>query len=291
MSSLTRALLKRLIPRKPLFSLRLACASAGVQGVLLRVPAESPLYQAAGGELVELPLDDVISPYVMEHGQWQTEELEFLSQHLPNGRCVLVDLGANIGLITRQLLHRLHNVVAAVCYEPHPGNFRMLQRNLGHLPKAVLIQAAMARDEGELRFYEEVQNAGNYSLNEDAMRGKEYRTSVVRCVAASEQEILGHLPHELRALPLLWKSDTQGYDETIMCSLPDSFWGRVHAGVMEMWRIDRPAFDRARLGHILSGFTVRRFSHDPARNLSVEEILEYSAGSDYGHADVFFARG
>jgi FkbM family methyltransferase len=288
---MSRSLLKRLIPRMPLFSLRLTSAAMGLHSVTLRLPQTSPLYAAPGGEMVELPLDGAISPYVFEHKQWQEEELDFFASHMPSAACALVDVGANIGLITRQLLHRLPAIEAALCFEPHPDNFRMLRCNLAHLPRAHLIPAAIGPEAGELKFYEDAGNAGNYSLNPDAMRGRAYRTSSVRCLQVSETLLLDLLPAAQRDLPLLWKSDTQGHDETIMCALPDSFWSRVHAGVMEMWRIERPSFDRNRLAQILSGFPVRRFGSDMQRNLSVEQILEYSAGNDYGYADLFFAKG
>ena len=203
---------------------------------------------------------------------------------------MLVDIGANVGLITRQVMHRLPGVVAAVCFEPHPGNFTYLKRNLAHLPQCHPVQAALGRQDGELLFYEEKNNAGNYSLNIDAMRGKEYRTSAVKCMAASEQAIFATLSEAQRALPVIWKSDTQGYDELIMTALPDSLWSRVQCGVMEISRIERPPFDRDRLGSILRGYEIRRFGDEVGRNVAVDEVLEFTGGSDYRHRDLFFAR-
>ena len=289
MTSLRRVLLKKLVARRPTHALRLASERLHVFGVHLRLDAGSPLYQAGAGESIELPLDDVIAPIVLAKGRWQTEELDFIGAHQPQ-RCVLIDVGANIGLITRQMLHRLPGIEAAVCFEPHPGNFRFLERNLAHLPQCHLVQAAVGAAEGELRFYEETGNIGNYSLNLDAMRGKQYRTSVVKCVRADEAHLLGPLPQSLRSLPLVWKSDTQGFDELVMTHLTDDFWSRVHAGVMEIWRIERPAFDRDRLGRILGQFAVRRFGDAPERNVPVDEVLHYSSGVDYQHRDLFFAR-
>lgn len=290
MKSLRRIVLEKLVARRPAAALRLSCEKLGIFGVHLRVPPVSPLFQSPGGETIELPLDDIIAPFVLKHGQWQMEELEFFKAHLPLGHCVLIDVGANIGLITRQLVQRLPSIAAAVCFEPQPLNFQMLARNLAHLPQCHLVQAAIGASAGELRFYEESDNAGNYSLNLDAMRGKRYRTSVVQCLQASEQQILAPLSEAMRDYPLLWKSDTQGFDELIVTALPDSFWRRVHGGVMEIWRIERPAFDRERLGQILAGFPIRRFGQEPQRNLDVEEILRFSAGMDYRHSDLFFAR-
>jgi FkbM family methyltransferase len=290
MKSLRRLLLEKLVARRPRHALQLSGARLNVCALQIRLPERSPLYSRDGGQVVELPLDDVIAPFVLDHGQWQTEELEFIAAHPPPTPSVLIDVGANVGLITRQLMHRLPQIRAAACFEPHPGNFRLLERNLAHLPHCYPVQAAVGERAGDLCFYEEPGNAGNYSLNPDAMRGREYRTSVVKCVPATEAQLLAPLPEELRHHPVVWKSDTQGFDELIVTSLPDTFWSRVAVGVMELWRIERPCFDRQRLARVLANFSVRRFGEDPDRNLAVNDILAFSDGRDYRHSDLFFAR-
>jgi FkbM family methyltransferase len=290
MKSPRRLMLEKMVASRPRRALQLSAAELGVCGIQVRVPQDSPLFSANGGAIVELPMDNVITPFVLDHGRWQSEGIEFIANHLPAGQCVLVDVGANIGLVTRQLMHQLPAIASAVCFEPHPGNFKLLSRNLAHLPQCRLVPAAVGSAEGELVFYEEVHNAGNYSLNLDAMRGKQYRTSVVRCTLATEEHMLAPIPGDQRSLPRVWKSDTQGFDELIMVTLPDEFWSRVHCGVMEISRIDRPAFDRARLGAILGTYAVRRFGDEPKRNVAVEQVLEFSDGRDFRHRDLFFAR-
>jgi FkbM family methyltransferase len=290
MRSLSRRLLEKLVADRPCHALELSCGRLGVSSVRLRLPATSPLYQSDGGEFIELPADGVLSRSVLTRGDYQPETLEFFRAHGSDGACALLDLGANVGLVTRQLLHGLPQIAAAVCFEPHPGHFALLARNLAHLPQCHAVQAAVGTSDAEMHFYEELRNAGNYSLNSDAMRGREHRTSTVRCISASEARLLAPLPEAARGLPLLWKSDTQGFDEAIMTCLPNGFWSRVIAGVMEIWRIERPAFDRQRLNEVLAEFPVRRFGDELGRNVPVAEILEFSAGNDYGHRDLFFAR-
>src|SRR5262245_55958946 len=133
MKSLRRWLMETLIADRPVRAMQITAAHFGVSGLQLRVPQKSPLFAANGGETIELPMDEVITPFVLAHGQWQSEELEFFGAHLPPDRGVLVDVGANIGLVTRQLMHRLPAIAAAVCFEPHPTNFGLLSRNLSHL--------------------------------------------------------------------------------------------------------------------------------------------------------------
>ena len=210
------------------------CRSQGVFAITIRLPAESPLHGGEEAFSIDLPIDQVITPFVMENGHWQLEELEFFSSHLPSVACVLLDIGANIGLVSRQMLHRLPSIKSAICFEPNPNNHSFLCRNLRHLPQCLIIQAALGHVDGTVQFFEDNSNIGNYSLNQDAMRGKSFCVTHVPCLKATTRNLLGSLPKELSKSPILWKSDTQGFDEVITTTLPDAFWSQVHAGVMEL---------------------------------------------------------
>jgi hypothetical protein len=94
----------------------------------------------------------------------------------------------------------------------------------------------------------------------------------------------------MRVLPVVWKSDTQGFDEIIATTLPLAFWQRVQCGVMEIARLNRPNLDRVRLAAVLETFDVRVWSHAPTQQLSVQAIIEHSQGTDDQHADLLFAR-
>lgn len=289
MKSLNKIVLEKLVAHRPSRALRLSAERLGINRVTLRVPQGSPLFRRDDGETLELPLDRIIAPWVLDHGYWQMEELSFVAAHAPKQPLVLFDIGANIGLMTRQFMHALPCIVGAVCYEPHPLHFKLLSRNLAHLQHCCLVQAAAGAAAGQLAFYEDLHNAGNYSLNLDAMRGREYRTSIVDCVRAHDGEFLSRLTVETAKLPIIWKSDTQGFDEIIATSLSDDFWRRVPVAVMEISRISRPEFDTARLSNILEQFPIRRFGSRPEQ-LSVEDVLQFAGGGDALHEDLLLAK-
>ena len=262
----------------------------GVTAITLRLPPHSPLYGGEHASSIDLPIDEVITPFVIENRNWQTDEVQFLSSHLPSAPCILFDIGANIGLFSRQMLHRMPSIKAAVCFEPSPINIVFLRRNLNHLPQCVIVQAALGEINGTLQFFQDASNIGNYSLNQDAMRGKSFSTTSVPCLKATTENLLRGVPQELSELPILWKSDTQGFDELIITTLPDSFWSHVHAGVMELWRISKPPVDYNRLASILDLFPIRRYSDTPDKNVSAIDIIEYCQGNDYFHKDLLFSR-
>jgi FkbM family methyltransferase len=289
MKSLNKHLLERLIAHRPSRALVLCAEAVGVSRFAYRVPPGSPLFRQGDGEILELPVDKVITRSVLEHGNWQLQDLQFVSAHAPKGPLVLLDIGAHIGLMTRQLLHLFPNVVAAVCYEPHPGNFSLLSHNLAHLHNCTLLQAAVGAVSGELTFYEDLHNTGNYSLSIDSMEGREHRVNSVDCLRACDEEFLGRLPPGAADVPIIWKSDTQGLDELIVTSLSEDFWRRVPVALMEISRIRRPELDVNRLRSFLESFPVRRFGSGPDL-LSVEQIMRYATGSDGLHEDLLLAK-
>ncbi len=290
MKSLNKILLEKLVAHRPSRALRLSAEKLGIDRVTLRLSERSPLFRRDGGEFLEFPIDGVIAQSLLDHSSWSMEEVDFIAAHAPKDPLVLFDIGANIGLMTRQLMHRLSNIVAAVCYEPHPLNFLLLSRNLAHLENCCLVQAALGAENGQLSFYEDVHNIGNYSLNIDAMRGHKYRTSTVECVRSHDGEFLSRLSTKMVDLPIIWKSDTQGLDEAITTSLSNDFWSRVPVAVIEISRISRPAFDAARLARIFELFPIRRYASCPEQQLSVTEILKYATGSDGLHKDLLLAK-
>lgn len=266
------------------------CEMFGIAELETRLPRSSPLYSAEGGERLHLGVDKMIMPEVLKTWGWQRDEVNFLATHCNFGSGILVDVGANLGLVTRQLMHRVPAISAAICFEPHPGNYKILVKNLSHLPQCKTVCAALASTDSDLVFYEDTGNVGNYSLNLDAMRGHAYRESIVKCINTAKKDILSFLPDDLQTLPVIWKSDTQGFDEKIMTDLPISFWYKVQAGVMEVWRINKPDFEKSKLATILEQFPILRFADAPTRQISVDEILAFSEGRDYSGRDVFFAR-
>lgn len=63
---------------------------------------------------------------------------------------VILDCGANIGLSAIWFLSRFPGA-RVHCFEPEPGNFRLLEANVGSHPGVVLNRAAVGRASGTLR--------------------------------------------------------------------------------------------------------------------------------------------
>ena len=193
-------------------------------GALVTITADCAL--GAAGDQLLLPLDNVMFPHVVAHSGWGLETHQFLDRHLDPARCyVLIDIGANIGLFSRQVALRYACVDRVLCVEADPANFRALRYNLaGFGPeRCALWNVALSDADGEMRFFRDRENLGNYSLNDDAMRDRPFETIVIRVAETGEwmrRNIAA--PEHL----LVWKSDTQGHDELIISRTPLEIWSR-----------------------------------------------------------------
>jgi FkbM family methyltransferase len=272
-------------------NLKLLRELLGVTSIELSPRENTPLYfcwpHAAGAPAtVRIACDNVMAVEVLTQHAWQRGELDFAASVLAGEPPItLVDVGANMGLVTRQLLARLPNIAHAYVYEPHPGNFELLSFNLAPFERVEYVNAALSNAEGRLEFFLDPENCGNYSLIQAAMPA-EHASTVVEAISALN-ESRRWLAH---ASPVFYKSDTQGYDEFIATQLDPRFWNSVLGGIMELWRIDKPDCDAARLEEILDGFPNKFLLHTPAERLSTAHVLDYTGGRDGLFADLCFWR-
>jgi FkbM family methyltransferase len=264
-----------------------ASRSFALSGGLLTITEDCPLGSA--GETLLLPFDEVMFPSTLAHSGWQIEELRFLEQHIDaEAHYAVLDIGANVGLFTAQLSRRFPNIERFFCVEADPSNFRALRYNLGGLPDGCCStwNVALSKSDAEQEFFRDIANFGNYSLNSDAMRGRQFRTIKVHAVATD-----AWMNKNIKLDPnihLIWKSDTQGYDELIISLTPMGIWERVDFAIVELWRIDKPDFDIKQFRIRLESFPNR--SIGVGNSHSIPEVIEFLSGNDWAHEDLYLWR-
>jgi FkbM family methyltransferase len=193
-----------------------------------------------------------------------------------------VDVGANVGLFSRQLASKSKNIKQAFLYEPHPENFEFLKRNLTRWEISPnLINAAISDMAGTLDFYEDPTNCGNYSLNVAAMpevRGQ-IQVTVIQAQIEEEKWLTS-------GMPIFYKSDTQGFDEKIAANLSLKFWGEVRCAAFELWRINKPEFDIQKFAAVLDSFPYMVFESNPNTLVKAHDVLTYINGTDRKYDDL-----
>lgn len=238
------------------------------------------------GDRVVIPNDRVILPAVLVAGAWLPEQLDVLAERLdPAREYTLLDVGANVGLFSRQALKRFGNITVVHCVEPDEANHRALCANLAGLQHVTVTthQIALGPEAGTAAFFRDAENCGNYSVHVDAMRDRPFAQTSVPMVAAGtwlEDALAGDGA-------IVWKSDTQGNDEAIVAVAPWSVWRRVEVAVIELWRIRKATVLIPEFLARVADMPHRRLG---TRTVSVEDVARYLEAEDWTFDDLYLWR-
>jgi FkbM family methyltransferase len=248
----------------------------------------SPLYFSVGGKSYPLWLsaDNVIGLSTFRDQSWDIRKIKFfqlISERIDSKIC-LVDIGANIGLFTRQFFSQIKKSHLAYCYEPQKFNFTLLDRNLSGLGiKTYLNNFAISDDSKPQTLFQDNENNGNFSLNISAMEDKKFTTSQVEVIAGSEEE----KKWQANGLPIFMKIDTQGHDEKICTSFTLELWKQVKALSIEIWNIEKTGFDEDKFSEILDLFPYKVWENEPLKVVSTKEIMKMKVENNNRSEDLF----
>jgi len=257
---------------------RAAMASLASEAVLkpVRVPGLPPLQFHTHVEKT----DSYITTVITEGGLWEPFETEVVLRLIRHFR-TFIDLGANIGWYTLLARATMPHDSRIVAFEPEPGNFSLLKRNVAANPgiDAELVQCAVSDRAGVSEIYLSPFNQGDHRIySSEAGR----RTLQVSTVTLDDYFDQTPLP------PLLLKCDTQGSEAKILRGGAKVLWPNLAESVliMEFWPkgLVEAGESLAEVVSMLSAFPLTPFLNDRIMNslqrTSWERILE-RAGTDY----------
>ena len=264
----------------------------GLKSLEFRPRAGSPLQDRTNSG-VKLVADRLMCPIALGRHRWQIEELEFAKRVCIGPEPItLIDIGANMGLFSRQLLIAIGAIAKVYAYEPERENFACLSHNLAPFDgEKSMIEAAISDRSSEAEFYLDPTNSGNYSLAVSAMPPS-YTKVLVRTLNAST-ECLAWLEGQNR---IFYKSDTEGLDEWVATLIRPEFWPRVFAGMIELWNIaKKPSLDSEAFSFMLDSFPNKVFLANADTKVSevsvnTADIFNYINSRTQPHRDLAFWR-
>ena len=291
-SRFVRTLLSNLAARSRRRLIRKLLQRVDIQEMTWLPPGDSPL--SYRDSPVRLAMDYVIGPRTLAFGHWHDEHCQWLRQHMQKGIPYhLVDVGANAGLVSRQLLASPGlRFEGADCFEPDPESFDLLQANLAPFERVRLHPEALSDIDGEAEMFRSSRNAGNISLMPDtelrARKDLRAQTVKLRAAGPAGARILESLVSP--DTRLVWKSDTQGHDLKIIAAMPASFWQRVDVALVEVTSVATEAAELDRFLDIVAGFPVRRFIKHGAREVGLQELRAFVESGSGSERDLLLAR-
>ena len=195
-----------------------------------------------------------------------------------DGDGILLDVGANIGMICIALLQQ-QRFARAIAVEPSPRNLRLLQHNVvqnGLSDRITILPCALSSAEGELELELSDYNSGDNRIRHDASSGtwREEQRAVVKVPVRTLDEVLAERGVNPREVRLAWV-DIQGHEGFFL----DGARATLAAGVpvvSEFWPygILRSGMTRSEYGTIVSEIFTHFFHlhASGAEKLPIEKI-------------------
>lgn len=201
---------------------------------------------------VRVRCDQAIAPHVLINHDWEINTILFARDVIARyPACNVVDVGANMGLFSRQLLGWCNGIRKLFAYEPDPENFACLTHNLACFPEKVTRMVGLAAHRSQSVLHIDALNCGNSSL----MPHGKAASDRYRAISVELEDIVQESRHWMASgLPIFYKSDTQGYDEYLISLLPDDVCENIIGGFIEVEQCVKPEIDMARFRRFLDCF-------------------------------------
>ena len=180
---------------------------------------------------IQTRIDQIITPNILKKGKWDYFIIKFICKYIKNktNQFSFIDLGSNIGLITRQLYLKKPDIKNFHCIEPEKENYNILLNNLDSIKNVYTYNYALTNQEsGIKKIYLNKNNFGDFSL----LKNFNKTTTYINTLNASS--FFNKIISKHKINKIIYKSDTQGFDEMIVLSLSKKILDKIDMMILEI---------------------------------------------------------
>lgn len=180
---------------------------------------------------IQTRIDQIITPNILKKGKWDYFIIKFICKYIKNktNQFSFIDLGSNIGLITRQLYLKKPDIKNFHCIEPEKENYNILLNNLDSFKNVYTYNCALTNQEsGIKKMYLNKNNFGDFSL----LKNSNKTTTYINTLNASS--FFNKIISKHKINKIIYKSDTQGFDEMIVLSLNKKILDKIDMMILEI---------------------------------------------------------
>ena len=178
-----------------------------------------------------LPLDEIITPRVFKNENWDYFIIKFIKKNINHKNNFFFDIGANIGLISRQLQNLKLDIKKYFCFEPESNNFNILKQNLKKNSTYFFNYGLSSKNEKRKMFV----NTLNKSDNSIFLKNyPNTRNNISKIILKNSNKTLGKIINDNKIKNIIYKSDTQGMDEEIFLNLNDKILDKINLLIIEV---------------------------------------------------------
>ena len=178
-------------------------------------------------EKIYLIPDEIITPYVLKNACWDYEIIQFIKKYIRNNNNIFIDIGANVGLITKQLLASNIKIKKYLCFEPDKNTFECLKENLSNNNIISTYNYGLGLKTKSLKLYKNKMNSGDSSFVKKSRIYEICKMNNINSFLKKNYKIIYNNN-------LIYKSDTQGMDEELFIGLQDKYFKKIKIAIIEI---------------------------------------------------------
>ena len=184
---------------------------------------------------LSLPLDELITPRVFNKEKWDYFIIKFIKNNIKFKTSVFFDVGANIGLISRQLQNLNLCIKKYYCFEPELNSFKILKKNLLE-DKTIFFNFGLSSKTKYTKMYINNLNKSDNSIYIEKYKNKKNNYSNI--LLKDSNTILKKIIKKDKLSNIIYKSDTQGMDEEIFLNLGKEILDHIYILIIEISNFD-----------------------------------------------------
>jgi FkbM family methyltransferase len=180
---------------------------------------------------IQTRIDQIITPNILKKGKWDYFIIKFICKYIKNktNQFSFIDLGSNIGLITKQLYLKKPNIKNFHCIEPEIENYNILLNNLDSVKNVHAYNCALTNQKsGIKKMYLDKNNFGDFSLLKSSNKNITYINTL------NASSFFNKIISKHKINKIIYKSDTQGFDEMIVLSLSKKILDKIDIMILEV---------------------------------------------------------
>ena len=261
--------------------------------VLISLNAASSL--GPKGTVLEVPKDKIIYQELRHRGEWEKEVSNFLSSCIKDLKkearnITLLDLGANIGLISLQVINDLEFNIQLIAVEPLPQHVSALERNLKPISgtnDVIILPVALGLESKMEYIHKQNTNSGNTSLIA--------RVVPIDQVSKVRIKMLDTEDFSINYLTIdkefVIKSDLQGFDAKVLARLGKKIWEKTYAASVEVWALNE--IERQDVVNLIENwkcFNKISWSSSFSNVVTLEEVQEFWLSASNTHRNIYLRK-
>ena len=182
-------------------------------------------------EKLILPLDEIVTPRIFKNEQWDYFIIKFIKKNIKYKNNYFFDIGANVGLISRQLQKLDLKIKNYFCFEPEKNNFNILSKNLIN-KKTYLYNFGLASKNKKTKIFDNKLNKSDKSIYFD--KNVVTKNNLSKIILKDSNIVLKKIIDDKKINHIIYKSDTQGMDEEIFLNLDYEILDKIYLLILEI---------------------------------------------------------